>query len=135
MALRAKWTVRLEGLKTRLRVAEPDGEQRLEPVTVSLVINGLAADSPRQLEDCLDYAPICEWITHEWPRHDATPLLETRVNELLAFLFDFDRRVQDAWVGVYRAGQARGSARIGVERQASRSQMQARSRVVRGGSN
>lgn len=132
MALRAKWTVRVDGMKTRLRVAGPDGEQRLEPMTVSLAINSLAADSPRHLEDCLDYAPICEWITHEWPRRDATPLLETRVNELLSFLFQFDRRVVDVWVGVYRAGQARGSARIGVERQANRSQMQARLRVVRG---
>jgi 7,8-dihydroneopterin aldolase/epimerase/oxygenase len=69
---------------------------------------------------------VCEWITQQRPRYDATPLLETRANELLAFLFDFDKRVQEAWVGVYRTG----SPRIGIERQARRSQFRTRSPVT-----
>lgn len=129
MALRAKWTVRIEGLKTRLRVGAPNAGQQTEPMSVSLEVNGLAPDAPRQLGDCFDYAPICEWVTRQWPLSDAAPLLESRVNQLLTFLFEFDRRVQDVWVGVYKTGLARGSARIGVERRASRAQFQSRLRA------
>jgi dihydroneopterin aldolase len=131
MALRAKWTVRIEGLKTRLRVGAPNADPRTEPMSVSLEVNGLAPDAPQQLDDCFDYAPICEWVTREWPLSDAAPLLETRVNQLLTFLFECDRRVQDVWVGVYKTGQARGSARVGVERRASRTQFQSRLRAPR----
>lgn len=129
MAPRAKWTLRIEGLKTRLRVGAPNIEPRPESISVSLEVNGLAPDAPQQLGDCFDYAPICEWVTREWPLSDAAPLLETRVNQLLTFLFDCDRRVQDVWVGVYRTGQARAAARIGVERRTSRTQFQSRLRA------
>lgn len=131
MALRAKWTLRIEGLKTRLRVGASNDEPRPEAMSVSLEVNGLAPDTPQQLGDCFDYAPICEWVTREWPQSDAAPLLETRVNQLLTFLFECDRRVQDVWVGVYKTGQARGSARVGVERRASRTQFQSRLRALR----
>lgn len=129
MALRAKWTVRIEGLKTRLRVGVSDAGQQSESISVSLEVNGLVADVPQQLGDCLNYEPICEWITREWPLSDAAPLLENRVNQLLMFLFEFDRRVQDVWVGVYKAGLTRGSVRIGIERRASRTQLQSRLRA------
>ena len=130
MALRAKWTVRVEGLKTQLAVGLSEKERQPQAVLISLVINGLTPDAPGDLADCLDYAPICDWIVRQWPQSAHTPLLETRVNELLLFLFAFDKRVQDAWVGVYKTGLPRGSTRVGVERQVSRSQFQARLRAA-----
>ena len=124
MALRAKWTVRIDNLKTRLRIGALQDSQQSEALSVRLEINGLAADAPQELADCFDYAPICDWITREWPRTDAVSLLENRVNELLGFLFQFDRRVHEAGVGLYKTGRARGSTRVGVERRATRAQFQ-----------
>jgi dihydroneopterin aldolase len=132
MAMRAKWTVRLEGVNTRLAVGLSENERRPQAVQVSLVINGLTPDAPGDLADCMDYAPIRDWIVDRWPRSAHTPLLETRVNQLLAFLLGFDKRVQDAWVGVYKIGKPGESGRVGVERQVSRGQFQARLRAAGG---
>jgi 7,8-dihydroneopterin aldolase/epimerase/oxygenase len=128
MALRAKWSLRVDDLSTRLAFGDAaDGGQT---VRVSLLIEGLVQDEPGRREDCFDAAPICDWITGVWPKSPATPLIETRVNQLLLFLFAHDKRVQNAWVGLYRTGVAPGAARVGIERQASRSQFQTRLRAA-----
>lgn len=127
MALRAKWTIRVDRLPTRLALGT--GEHAHEPMLVSLEVEGLAAESPAGLGDCLDYATVCDWITEHWPRSPAVPLMETRVNELLRFLFAYDKRVQSAWVGLYRPTPS-GNAQVGVERRASRSQFQTRLRAA-----
>ncbi|WP_128002311.1 hypothetical protein [Piscinibacter defluvii] len=132
MALRAKWTLRLEGVETKLAVGPPGKARQLRPVKVCLVINGLTPDVPVETADCLDHASICDWIVRQWPNSAPTPLLETRVIELLDFLFEFDKRVQDASVVLYETGPADGQMRVGVERQVSRSQYQARLRTRRG---
>lgn len=131
MALRAKWTLRLEGIETKLVVGLSEKAGRPQAVQVSLVVNGLTPDAPIEVADCLDHVSICDWIVRQWPNSPPTPLLETRVNELLDFLFELDKRVQDAWVGLYRTGLPGGAMRVGVERQVSRSQYQARLRMAR----
>ena len=122
--MRTRWTVRVEDLRTRLPLGGSAALARLEPVSVSVVVNGLAPDAPDGREECIDLEPLCHWITESWPQTAPTPVLEARVNELLARVFDADRRVQDAWVGVYRESAAGGARRWGVERQASRLQFQ-----------
>jgi dihydroneopterin aldolase len=124
--LRTRWTVRVDELHTRLAFAPGDGPARVQPVSVSLVVNGLAPDAPDSRDECLDLERVCRWITDDWPASAPTPLLENRVNELLAALFESDRRVQDAWVGLYRTPSAAGARRFGVERQASRLQFQSK---------
>ena len=123
MAARTKWTLRVERLPTRLAFG---AGERL-PVQVSLTLHGLADAAPREAADRIDLDAICRWITGEWVRSAPAPLLETRVNELIAFVFGFDRRVQEARVGVYKVG---GEAlAVGVERSATRSQFDAQRRV------
>lgn len=109
MALRTKWTVRVDGLQTLLAFGDTLGERR--PVVVSLLIGGLAPEEPGCVGDCFDAAPVCEWITSVWPKSAQTPLVETRVNELLHFLFAYDKRVRSAWVGLYRTGVPQRAAR------------------------
>lgn len=122
--MRTRWTVRVDDLHTRLALGAGDAPASVEPVSVSLVVNGLAPDAPDGREECIDLEPVCRWITEDWPASAPTPVLENRVNELLAHVFECDRRVQDAWVGLYRSGAAAGARRLGVERQASRLQFQ-----------
>lgn len=126
MALRAKWSLRVDELPTRLALG--DTADGVQPVLVSLLIEGLAPDEPGRQEDCFDAAPVCDWITGEWPKSAATPLIETRVNQLLLFLFAHDKRVQNAWVALVRPGVPSRTARITIERSASRSQFQLRLR-------
>lgn len=126
MALRAKWTVRIEHLKTALAVGVHPHEREVQPVEVSVLIHGLSDAEPDALSDCFDYEPLCLWLTDEWPRTAHTPLLETRVNELLERIFQSDRRVQEAWVGVYKPNAVPHAGRIGVERHVSRRQFETR---------
>jgi 7,8-dihydroneopterin aldolase/epimerase/oxygenase len=126
MALRAKWTLRVDELRTLLAFGDPAEER--QPVIVSLLIEGLAPDEPGRPEECFNDAPVCDWITTEWPLSAGTPLIETRVNQLLLFLFAHDKRVQNAWVALYRPGVPPRAARVGIERRASRSQFQTRLR-------
>lgn len=124
MRLKTRWTVRIEDVKTQLSLGPDRDSATMEPVNVSLVVHGLAPDAPGCAEECLDLEPVFQWITDTWPRSAPTPFLESRVNELLAQIFESDRRVQDAWVGVYRAPSGGLVRRAGVERQASRLQFQ-----------
>ena len=102
IALRSKWTVRVQSLQTQLRVGIYAHEREPQPILVSLRISGLAETSPSALAQCFDYEPICRWVLDEWPLSAHTPLLETRLNELADQVFDADKRVMDVWVGLYK---------------------------------
>lgn len=117
----------MDGLQTQLALG--DTLDQRQPVLVSLLIEGLMPEEPDQQADSLDVERVCEWITHVWPQSAATPLIENRVNELLHYLFAQDKRVQSAWVGLYRNESPQGATRVGVERKATRSQFQARLRA------
>src|SRR5574337_847789 len=80
MAPYAKWTLRIELLETRLAVGVYDHERSAQPVFVSVRADGWASAEPNALYQCLDYEPICRWITEQWPLSEHTPLLETRVD-------------------------------------------------------
>ena len=128
MAARTKWTLRIERLLTRL--AFHDGERR--PVQVSVTLHGLADAAPRVPQDRIDLDAVCAWIAGEWRASAPAALLETRVNELIAFVFGFDRRVQEAWVGLYRVADDGSAVAVGVERHATRAQFDAQRRMRAG---
>jgi hypothetical protein len=124
MGLRAKWTLKLEKLRTHLANAHGGGQ----PLLVSLEVNGLAGATPSSAGDCLDIEPICGWITHAWPQLPPQPLLQARTNELLEYVFSLDQRVQDVRVGLYRT--APGAALIGIERHVTRRQFEDQRRAA-----
>jgi len=128
MALRSKWTVRIHRFETWLRVGSGDEEQQAQPVTVSLRICGLSETCPNGLQECLDYQPICQWMATEWPNSPNTPLLETRLNELVDHIFTQDKRVMDLWVGLYKTRSVRQAEYVGLEREVSRRQFQEQQR-------
>ena len=87
------WSVDIANLETRLRVGIWEHELEPQPVRVNLSMSYAAAP-----DGCLDYQPILHWITGQWPREPHTPLLETRLRELMGFVFRFDTRI--AWLDV-----------------------------------
>lgn len=99
-----------------------------QPVWVSLTATGMAPASPVSLDQCFDYEPLCHWLSREWPRTPHTPFLETRINQLLEFVFGLDVRVQSVWVGLYKQRMSRGAVGVGIERQATRLEFEAQQR-------
>jgi dihydroneopterin aldolase len=113
--------VAITNLETRLRVGIWDHEREFQPVRVSLVISG----GPSGLQrggGCVDYRPIVHWIREEWPRAPHTPLLETRLRELMDVVFGLEAGIVwlDAALSKPQAcPQARG---VGVRMALSRSE-------------
>jgi 7,8-dihydroneopterin aldolase/epimerase/oxygenase len=122
MAIRSRWTIRVEALKTRLRVGLRPDERRPQPVVISLRISGLADGAPHALEQCLDYEPVCRWLIEEFPKSAHVDLIESRINEIAHHIFAYDKRVMDVWVGLYKEKAGAQAERVGLERDMSRRQ-------------
>lgn len=92
------WTIEIADIETQLRVGIWDHEREVQPIRINLSLRAIAPVFPRSIEDCLNYEPICRWIIDEWPTHPHTPLLETKLRELMCFIFGFDARIE--WIDV-----------------------------------
>lgn len=121
------WSVCVERLRTRLRVGIHPDETEAQPVLVSLRLSGSAPACPTGIEDCIDYDPLCRWISEEWPRTPHVALLENRINELAGFVFGFDGRIQHLQVGLARE-RVGGAVSVGIERSLSRQEFEAQRR-------
>jgi dihydroneopterin aldolase len=128
MVLRSKWTVRVEELCTRLRVGIYEHELEPQPVLLSLRISGLAETEPKSLAECFDYEPICRWALEEWPQSPHTPLMETRLNELIERVFAEDKRIRDVWFGLYKTQAIASTKFVGLERELTRRQFEEQQR-------
>lgn len=126
--MNTSWTIKVERLEIQLPVGIHADEVEPQPVWVSLTATGTAPASPRSLGQCFDYEPLCHWLLHVWPCTPHTPLLETRINQLLAFVFGLDERVQTVWVGLYKQRMSRNAVVVGIERQATRLEIEAQQR-------
>ena len=124
MALRSKWTVRVDSLQTELCVGIYAHEKKPQPIVLSLLISGMAETAPSQLAQCFDYEPICRWVIDVWPHSAHPPLLETRRNELAEQIFSSDKRVMDVWVGIYKTQAFPEAQRVGLERGINRRQFE-----------
>lgn len=123
MALRSKWTLRVDQLETKLRVGRGSATKP-HAITVNLRISGLTETHPQAKDQCLDFEEICRWVVDDWPSTPATELLETRFNELVEHIFAVDRRVMSVWVGLYMSRAVPQAARVGLEREVTRRQYQ-----------
>lgn len=92
------WDIEVESICTTLRVGIWPHEVNPQPIKVDLVLRGRTPANPMSIKDCIDYQPICEWITNIWSATPHIPLLETRMVELIRFIFSSDARIE--WVNV-----------------------------------
>lgn len=123
--MNATWTVRIDRLETHLPVGIYAHEQDAQPVWVSLTATGEARAAPGSLDECFDYEPLCRWLTQEWPASPHTPLLETRVNQVIEFVFATDPRVRHVWVGLYKQRVSQQALAVGMERASTRAEFEA----------
>ncbi|MBU3737869.1 MAG: hypothetical protein FGM55_02820 [Rhodoferax sp.] len=122
MALRSKWTLRIDGIQTRLRIGSESSEPR--SVQVNLKVSGLLDTKPLLPEQCFDHEVMRRWITEIWPHSDATRLLESRVNELAGWVFSTDRRILEVSIALSLDDGPAGTGRIGIEREIPRRQFE-----------
>jgi dihydroneopterin aldolase len=123
--MKADWIIRVERLEIDLAVGIHPHELEPQTLWVSLALMGRTDAVPSSIDQCLDYDPLCEWLMRVWPSSPHTPLLETRLNQLLEFVFGLDARVQGAWAGLYKQRMSRGAMAIGIERTATRPEFEA----------
>lgn len=124
MTLRSKWTVRVEQLRTSLRVGVYRHELEPQPVLMSLRITGLVETAPVSLTECFDYEPICRWALDAWPLTPHTPLLESRLNQLIERVFSEDKRIMEVWFGLYKTQAIPNTRFVGIERELTRRQFE-----------
>ncbi|MES2259452.1 MAG: hypothetical protein V4724_13065 [Pseudomonadota bacterium] len=95
------WTIEIKQLMTRLRGAPslPD-----RPVCIDVTIRAMTPACPREIEDCMNYQPVCEWIVEDLPRQRYRPRLETALRAVLAVVVDSDPRIEWAEVNMTVAG-------------------------------
>jgi dihydroneopterin aldolase len=89
----APWSVTIDNLETRLRVGIWDHEREHQPVRVTVSVGPAPGALHGQEPGGVSCQPIMHWIAEEWPHQPHTPLLETRLRELMAFVFAFDPRI------------------------------------------
>lgn len=109
-------------MEIRLPVGMYANELAPQTVWVSIKATGSASASPQGIGQCVDYEPLCHWLAEVWPRSPHAPLLETRINQLLAFIFALDPRLDTAWVGLYKQRMSRQAVAVGIERATTRAE-------------
>lgn len=114
------WTIEVEDIQIQSRVGIWDHERELQPLRISLSLRGIAPASPKTIEECLDYQPICRWITEVWPAQAHTPLLETKMRELMGFIFDYDARIEWANVAIAKTQAFENVRSVGIRMALSR---------------
>ena len=115
------WNIVIEDIETQSRVGIWDHERALQPLRISISMMAIAPVFPEKIEDCLNYEPVCRWISDEWPRCPHTPLLETRVRELMDFIFTFDRRIEAVDVAILKLTAIPQARAVGIKLALSRS--------------
>ncbi|MBT9552502.1 MAG: hypothetical protein IV088_16750 [Hydrogenophaga sp.] len=123
--MNTRWTVRIERLETRLPVGIYAEERDQQPIWISLTASGLAPAAPDALDGCLDYEPLWRWLTQVWPNTPHTPLLETRINQVIGYVFGLDPRIDEVWVGLYKQRVSLGALAVGMERASTRTEFEA----------
>lgn len=124
LPVNATWTIKLERMEIRLPVGIYPDEVEPQTVWVSVAASGLASPSPQSIDQCFDYEPLCRWLTDVWPRTPHTPLLETRINQLLGFVYALDQRLETVWVGLYKQRMSRHAVAVGIERGTTRGEFE-----------
>ncbi len=116
------WTIEIDDLHTHSRVGIWEHEQALQPLRIDLSIRAVSSAFPQSIDDCLNYERVCRWLLDDWPHQPHTSLLETRVRELMDFVFGFDARVEWASVAIFKTKAIAQVRAVGVRVMMSRSE-------------
>ena len=114
------WTIEIKDIDTQLRVGIWEHEREHQPIRICISMRAIVPVFPQSIEDCLNYEPICRWIIDEWPKSPHTPLLETKLSELMRFIFDSDARLEWADVAISKPNAIADVRGVGIRMAISR---------------
>lgn len=118
------WTVEIKNLVVNLPVGTADRERKFQPVRVDVSLRAIASAFPQTISDCLNYQPICIWMVEDWPLRSPMQSLETKLLELMRFIFDYDVRVEWVDVAMSRVGENTPSGHLEVRASTSRADLE-----------
>jgi dihydroneopterin aldolase len=88
-------------------------------------IRALAAAIPESIADCLNYEPICRWIVETWPAQPHTELLETKLRELMDFVFNYDARIERVELAIAKPQAIAAARGVGLRMALERGEYEA----------
>jgi len=115
MSFKQKWRVYLNKLEVVMRVGCAPHEREPQRIWLNVTIEGQYATRPAELADCINYDLVYKYVTRTWPGLSHTILLETRMVELLTFIFESDDKVDYARVCMLKPDIFKEVESIGLE--------------------
>jgi dihydroneopterin aldolase len=118
-------TISIHQLKTTSKVGIWEHEKNAQPILVSIQIEGVASVFPGDITECIDYEPICNWLTKDFPNLPHTGLLETRLFQILKYIFNCDSRIDSAHVDLSKTSAFSNLQSVGVSTNLDRTSFEA----------
>ena len=115
MSFKQKWRIYINSLEVVMRVGCAPHEREPQRIWLNVTIEGQYPVQPEVLEDCINYDLVYKFVTGTWPGLPHTILLETRMVELLEFIFASDAKVDYAKVAMLKPDIFKEVATIGLE--------------------
>lgn len=107
-----------------MRVGCDPREHEPQRIFVNVTIEGNYAAKPKHLSECINYDLVYHKIMKEWPSRPHTQLLETRIAELLEYIFRSDERVTRAKVSLSKPDVFPEVESIGLEAEWTREEFE-----------
>ena len=117
--------IRIHKLKTTSKVGIWEHEKNAQPILISIQIQGIASAFPSDISECIDYEPICSWLTKDFPNLPHTSLLETRLFEILKYIFDSDNRIDSVNVNLSKTSAFPNVQSVGISKDLDRASFEA----------
>ena len=108
--------IMINDVSTTSKVGIWEHEKILQPILINLEIEVNSKTFPRDIEDCMDYDPICNWLTNEFPKLPHTKFLEVRILEIFNFVFKFDEKVKLVNISIVKTNAFPNIYSVGINR-------------------
>ena len=119
-------TISIHQLKTSSKVGIWEHEKKsTQPILVSIQIEGIASTFPSDITECIDYEPICNWLTKDFPKLPHTGLLETRLFQILKYIFNCDSRIDSVHIDLSKTSAFANLQSVGISKNLDRTSFEA----------
>ena len=108
-------TISIDDIKTSSKVGIWEHEKNSQPILISIKIEGVAPVMPDQIEECIDYEPIVNWLLNDFRRLPHTNFLETRLMEIFEYIFAQDEQIVSVMVKIYKTSAFINTKNVGIE--------------------
>lgn len=115
-----RWRINICNIETHIPVGIHEHEKIPQRIIVNATVECSYSCKPETIDECFNYDHVRKLVVEEWPNRPHIALLETCVNDLLAFIFKTDDRTSYAKVSVCKPDIFPETQSVGVEAEWSR---------------